>query len=781
MSTDEGRGTKRSRSPPAREGGEESAVPRQRPGRFPLAMSDLLSGPQQSMGPSLPPAKRRSVSPRREEQRSALPSPMAVDEAVSHHNKTKSADASPPATSESRSANRRPATAGTNSPSSTGPRMRDSQRPSTSTGAPSAVAQADIHSSEGTSVAYQYTAVSQITAGRENIEYQLTLREQPKHSRMCGVGEKADRRPIDPAPIIQLRVITHDGPPGSAQMTSESSYGQVIGTGGSTSRVRRGVPVMTDWGEGWEDKAWYLENPYYFMYAMLADAETDEELHLLQDGKTRYTTGSCVSCLYHLKDIDGSHQGFFVFPDLSIRVDGRYRLKLCLFETIGHEVHHCKSIFSDPFNVFTAKRFPGMEESTLLSKSFADQGLKVRVRKNPRLRRGRAGNKRKDGDYSDDSDGQTGAGLQGYYDDPSWRDQKRVRSDENGPLSHDGVYSRQADRMLPPGGELRDPRGYSYSPSYAHERRYDRESYSMMQGRPPASQVFGPPPAMVRPHREQETYRPTHASRPVREEYAHPEDSHGARSRHPSGGLAYSASPAQQSMPHSETRRPSLPFAFAPPAQSRSRPPSPSETRSYQYQHSTPQGSHRPRNISGSSYISMEDGSEGSRSGYHSSPRHGPSRLPALAPIRSDLRQQAGGVRGVARPSHHGAMDRGIDEDGYLSVPHASRDRSVSDPMARVSPRSAFSGAMPPIPDLGDRRLPPLRGTLAQGSRPPPVRGISDYGRETDYSGERGHDAHPRAHSHQGYTHPLAEQDDYYPEQRGESSPRRGRVPWQGP
>ena len=97
------------------------------------------------------------------------------------------------------------------------------------------------------------------------------------------------------------------------------------------------------------------------MCAMLADADKDEELHLLSDGKTRYTTGSCVSCLYHLKDIDGSHQGFFVFPDLSIRIEGRYRLKLCLFETIGTEVHHCKSIYSDPFMVYTAKRFPGME------------------------------------------------------------------------------------------------------------------------------------------------------------------------------------------------------------------------------------------------------------------------------------------------------------------------------------------------------------------------------------------------------------------------------------
>jgi len=119
--------------------------------------------------------------------------------------------------------------------------------------------------------------------------------------------------------------------------------------------------VTTERGTGWEDKAWYLENPYFFMRAVLADAEKDEELHLLPDGKTRYAAGSCVSCLYHLRDIDGSHQGFFVFPDLSIRVEGKYRLKFSLFETMGTEVHHCKSVYSSPFVVYTAKRFPGME------------------------------------------------------------------------------------------------------------------------------------------------------------------------------------------------------------------------------------------------------------------------------------------------------------------------------------------------------------------------------------------------------------------------------------
>ena len=56
-------------------------------------------------------------------------------------------------------------------------------------------------------------------------EYELTVRQEPKQARMCGVGGKpistiklfpridwlvngtADRRPIDPPPIVQLRVL----------------------------------------------------------------------------------------------------------------------------------------------------------------------------------------------------------------------------------------------------------------------------------------------------------------------------------------------------------------------------------------------------------------------------------------------------------------------------------------------------------------------------------------------------------------------------------------------
>ncbi|KAJ2848041.1 hypothetical protein IWW36_003532 [Coemansia brasiliensis] len=117
------------------------------------------------------------------------------------------------------------------------------------------------------------------------------------------------------------------------------------------------------------------------MYATLMDERGERELNTLSDKKARTMTGSVVASLAHLKDIDGNDGAFFVFPDLSVRCEGIYRLKFSLFEIVGNQVFFCKSITSTMFTVYSAKKFPGMEESTRLTKLFAEQGLKIRVRK----------------------------------------------------------------------------------------------------------------------------------------------------------------------------------------------------------------------------------------------------------------------------------------------------------------------------------------------------------------------------------------------------------------
>ncbi|KAF7321175.1 Velvet domain-containing protein [Mycena chlorophos] len=232
-------------------------------------------------------------------------------------------------------------------------------------------------------------ASSQYMPDRSQLQYELTVRQEPKQARMCGIGGKADRRPIDPPVIVQLRVIDPSAPPAAEGddndkdvSDDEPPYGNLAGYAQS-----------------------FLQNPYYFMFASLAKPDDDTELHWLKDGRTRCTTGSVVSSLYALKDPTAapapnskdspttaqpsSDAGFFVFPDLSVRTEGSYRLKLSLYEVVGNDVRHCKSIYSAPFYVYTAKKFPGVEESSPLTCSLADQGIKIRIRKDIRTRKAR--------------------------------------------------------------------------------------------------------------------------------------------------------------------------------------------------------------------------------------------------------------------------------------------------------------------------------------------------------------------------------------------------------
>lgn len=59
--------------------------------------------------------------------------------------------------------------------------------------------------------------------------------------------------------------------------------------------------------------------------------------------------------------------------------------------------------FSETFQVYSAKKFPGVIESTPLSKSFASQGIKIPIRKDgPKDGEGGGGGGKKDEDYDGD-------------------------------------------------------------------------------------------------------------------------------------------------------------------------------------------------------------------------------------------------------------------------------------------------------------------------------------------------------------------------------------------
>ncbi|RKP09082.1 velvet factor [Thamnocephalis sphaerospora] len=178
----------------------------------------------------------------------------------------------------------------------------------------------------------------------------LTVVQQPLRARMCGFGDK-DRRPCTPPPIVRL------------------SFNSAVNI---------------------EE----LDTSFFIVIADLWSPDTTTELNLVvhpsapggDNGSTtsctRNLVGSLVASASKLYDIDGKLGVFFVFQDLSVRTEGQFRLKFSFANLACSPVSQVESeVFSEPFTVFSAKRFPGMIESTPLSRCFAKQGVKIPVRK----------------------------------------------------------------------------------------------------------------------------------------------------------------------------------------------------------------------------------------------------------------------------------------------------------------------------------------------------------------------------------------------------------------
>jgi hypothetical protein len=125
---------------------------------------------------------------------------------------------------------------------------------------------------------------------------------------------------------------------------------------------------------------------------------------------TRRLMGTLVASPYQAKDEHGVGGTFFVFPDLSCRSPGKYRLRFKLLRvdptmmTPGAVHGSVASIVTDVFSVFTAKDFPGMRASSALLKALRRQGLNVGVKKGSEARKGRAKAKKESSSEDEDDD-----------------------------------------------------------------------------------------------------------------------------------------------------------------------------------------------------------------------------------------------------------------------------------------------------------------------------------------------------------------------------------------
>lgn len=83
----------------------------------------------------------------------------------------------------------------------------------------------------------------------------------------------------------------------------------------------------------------------------------------------------------------------FAFPDLSVRHEGLYCLMFYVYEICGDEFIHRAAIKSNTFRVYPAKEYPGMPDSTPFTELLKDHGIRVRVTKTPRGKKGFLGAK----------------------------------------------------------------------------------------------------------------------------------------------------------------------------------------------------------------------------------------------------------------------------------------------------------------------------------------------------------------------------------------------------
>lgn len=148
----------------------------------------------------------------------------------------------------------------------------------------------------------------------------------------------------------------------------------------------------------------------------LRSARSSQDLGQPKDGHVaKNLIGSSISNAFRLTDDQGKVGLWFVLQDLSVRTEGWFRLKMDLFllsELVLTEQDNAVTIpvelldeapclataFSAPFKVYSAKKFPGVIETTPLSRQFAKQGIKIPIRKD-------GNNKRKRGKDGDDGDG----------------------------------------------------------------------------------------------------------------------------------------------------------------------------------------------------------------------------------------------------------------------------------------------------------------------------------------------------------------------------------------
>lgn len=223
-------------------------------------------------------------------------------------------------------------------------------------------------------------------------------------------------------------------------------------------------------------------------------------------------TGMPVSGMAYLDR--PAEAGYFIFPDLSVRHEGIYRLSFNLYEETKHSEDRDREgspdnkaavagpaeasfdwrmeVKSHLFTVFSAKKFPGLAESTNLSRTVAEQGCRVRIRRDVRMRR-REG--KSNGDYDEEPAEEY---RQGRVVEQDSYERERSRSNSGSPDRRPGTAYQDGHN------QNFAPHSYSASP-VSGPTAAPQGGYLAFGGAGTAAPAFAqgpPPPQAARPYQD---------------------------------------------------------------------------------------------------------------------------------------------------------------------------------------------------------------------------------------------------------------------------------------
>jgi hypothetical protein len=172
--------------------------------------------------------------------------------------------------------------------------------------------------------------------------------------------------------------------------------------------------------------------------------------------------GTVVSSLHRLKDASNKEGAFFIFGDLYVKTEGKFRLQFNLYDINEHDSTHINYAQSDIFTVYGTKSFSGMAESTPLTKALSDQGVRLRLHKAPRAMLRKSGPasedyvprkyKRADRNYQEDQAVKSEASQHGQGELHESMHQMQSPSFEQGPgINRGRGYSQQSSESFSTG------------------------------------------------------------------------------------------------------------------------------------------------------------------------------------------------------------------------------------------------------------------------------------------------------------------------------------------